>query len=128
MRALLDTHVLLWWMMDADRLSPQAHALLEDGGNELLWSVASSWEIAIKIRLDKIRLPNPWAVFLPKALSEQALTTLPIEHAHTLQLVDLPDHHRDPFDRMLVAQAQVEGLPLVTADNRLRRYEVDILW
>lgn len=114
--------------MDAERLSDRAHALLEDASNELLWSVASSWEIAIKIRIGKIRLPEPWAVFLPKALREQALTTLHVEHAHTVQLIELPDHHRDPFDRMLVAQAQVERLPLVTGDVRLSRYQVDIWW
>lgn len=104
------------------------HALLDDSRNELLWSVASSWEIAIKIRIGKIRLPVPWADFLPHALRDQALVTLHIQHAHTLQLVRLPDHHRDPFDRMLVAQAQVEQLPLVTADARLHDYDVEIIW
>ena len=128
MRALIDTHVLLWWLRDDPRLSSRVHALVGDGGNELLWSAASSWELAIKVRIGKIRLPSPPRQYIPQKLREQNLVSLPIEQSHALQVAELPLHHRDPFDRLLVAQCQVEGLPLVTSDPFLGRYDIETVW
>jgi len=128
MRALIDTHVLLWWLLDDPRLSPRVHALMGDGGNQLLWSAASSWEIAIKVRIGKIRLPVAPRQYIPSKLREQNLISLPIEQSHALQVAELPLYHRDPFDRLLVAQCQVEGLPLLTSDSLLARYDVEVVW
>lgn len=128
MRALLDTHVLLWWLLDAPRLSSRARATLQDGKNELLWSAASSWELAIKISRDRLRFPGPLRSYLPAKLREQSITPMPVEHAHTFEVAELPPHHRDPFDRLLIAQARIEGVPLISADRQLKSYDVDILW
>lgn len=128
MKALLDTHVLLWWLRGDNRLSPRVRHLLTDGRNDLFWSAASSWELAIKVSLGRIRFPGPLHAYLPQTLREQRLTPLTIEHSHTFAVAELPMHHRDPFDRLLVAQAQIEGLPLITADSKLKAYAVELLW
>jgi PIN domain nuclease of toxin-antitoxin system len=101
---------------------------MEDGGNELLFSVASSWEIAIKYAVGKLALPEPPPDFVPPRLRRDRISTLHIEHRHALHLASLPMHHRDPFDRILIAQAQLEGVPIITADHRFHRYDVEILW
>ena len=128
MRALLDTHVFLWWLLDDQRLSPQARTIMRDGRHEMLWSAASSWELAIKISRGLLRLPGPLGSYLPVKLREQGITLLPVEHVHTFAVVELPHYHRDPFDRLLVAQARVEEVPLMSADPQIRRYDVEILW
>jgi PIN domain nuclease of toxin-antitoxin system len=101
---------------------------MEDPENTLLLSAASSWEIAIKYALKKLELPEPPARYVPSALRRGGVTPLPVEHAHALQVSELPPHHRDPFDRLLIAQAQLEGATLVTADPRFLLYDVDVLW
>ena len=128
MRVLLDTHVLLWWLRDDPRLSPTARTMMADGRTELLWSAASSWELAIKVRIGKIRLPSAPRIYVPQKLREQNLTPLSVEQSHALQVAELPLHHRDPFDRLLVAQCQVERLPLLTSDRLLRQYDVELVW
>ena len=128
MRAILDSHVLLWWLADSGRLSDRARTIVARGDNELFWSAASTWELAIKIGLGKLRLDGTLSEFLGSALREQSIRVLPIQHSHALRVESLPPHHRDPFDRMLVAQAQVERLAIVSADPRLAAYEVDRIW
>lgn len=128
MRALLDTHVFIWWLLDDPRLSPRARAVLQQGDNEILWSAASSWELAIKIARSKLRLPGPLGSYLPAKLREQHITPIPVEHAHAFAVAELPPHHRDPFDRLLIAQARAEGVPLVSNDRQLKAYDVDLLW
>jgi PIN domain nuclease of toxin-antitoxin system len=113
---LVDTHVWLWWPSEPDRPNPDAVALMSDPANTLFLSAASAWEVVIKHGLGKLALPAAPDTFLPRAMSEDGLTGLAIEHAHVLRVGRLPPHHRDPFDRGLVAQAQVEGLALLTAD------------
>ena len=125
MRALLDSHVLLWWLSDAGQLAPEARALFEDHRAELLWSAASTWELGIKEALGKLRLPETLDRFIPRQLRAQSLTGLPIYHDHAIRAATLPPVHRDPFDRMLVAQALVENIPLVTRDGALRSYGVE---
>ena len=122
MRLLLDTHVWLWMVVDPDKLPPHLAALLSDRDNELLLSAASAWEIAIKYGIGKLPLPEPPSVFLPPRLLRDGVVPLPIEHAHALVMAGLPAHHSDPFDRLLVAQAQVEGLTLATVDPLVLRY------
>jgi prevent-host-death family protein len=91
-------------------------------------SAASAWEIAIKVGLGKLKLPEPPARYVPARLAEQGMDALPIDHGHALRVAELPDHHADPFDRLLVAQAQLERMTLMTADPQLLAYEVDTLW
>lgn len=128
MKLLLDTHVLLWWLAEPDRLSRRSRECMADRRNPLYFSAASSWEIAIKQALGKIQFSGPLASVLPQAFQDQAVTPLPVEHAHAFRVAELPPHHRDPFDRMLVAQAQLEDLKLLTGDPRFREYDVEIVW
>ena len=128
MRVLLDTHVLLWWVIDSDRLSKHARDLLLDVGNELYWSAASSWELAIKFRLGRLTLPAPPRVTIPKILRDQSIRSLDITQDHALATADLPDHHRDPFDRLLAAQARIEKLRLLSADPVFSKYRVRRVW
>jgi len=127
-RVLLDTHAFLWWITDDASLSPRAREIIGDGNNVLFLSTASAWEIAIKVGLGRLTLPDRPERFIPEQLALNAIDSLPIQLSHALQVYDLPNHHRDPFDRMLVAQSQLEGLPLLSADPRLAQYAIDILW
>lgn len=128
MRFLADTHAMLWWLLDDPRLSRRARAELSDGANELCWSMASSWEIAVKLSLGKLELDRPLHRLFADLVGGQGVVVLPIGHEHCARLADLPRLHRDPFDRMLVAQAQHEGIPIMTADPKIAAYEVEILW
>ena len=128
MRALLDTHAFLWWVMDDPRLPATAREVLEDGANEILFSAASGWEIAIKTRLGKLTLSDDPRRFVTEQIAHNGFDLLPITLAHALHVWTLPDYHRDPFDRILVAQSQVTGLPVLTDDPLIGRYEVDCIW
>lgn len=128
MRALLDTHTFLWWIVDQPRLSPQVRALLEDGANEFYLSAASGWEIAIKAQLGKIELPDDPAPFIAEQLALNAFVELPVRLNHALHVCKLPFLHRDPFDRLLVAQSQLEDLPILSADPQLARYPARVIW
>ncbi len=128
MRLLLDTHALLFWVYEPTRLGAAALRALTDRDNQVFWSVASSWEVAIKVGLGKLELDGPVSEVIPSELLRHGFTLLPIDHAHVLAVSKLPQHHGDPFDRLLVAQAQAEGLSLLTADSRLAPYGVAIVW
>ena len=129
MKVLIDTHAYLWWLQDADRLSATARSMLEGAQNQIAWSVASTWEMAIKLQLGKLRLPEGKSLRdLSSVLADGAISVLPIHQAHAVEVARLPPLHRDPFDRMLVAQARVEGLTILTADETLRRYDVETTW
>jgi PIN domain nuclease of toxin-antitoxin system len=127
MRVLLDTQVWLWMLAAPDRLSTESRALLVASENELLLSAASAWEIAIKHGLGRLQLPESPAKYIPRMMVHTSVTPLPIHHRHALHVAELPEHHRDPFDRLLVAQAQVEGVPIISADPQLRQYNVEVL-
>jgi PIN domain nuclease of toxin-antitoxin system len=127
MRILVDTHVWLWWLSAPARLHPEAVTLLADAGNTLYLSAASVWEIVIKHGLGKLTLPSSPAVLVPQAIAEDGLVPLAIEHRHALAVTTLPPVHRDPFDRLIIAQAQVEGLPVLTADETFREYGVNVV-
>jgi len=122
---LLDTHAFLWWISDDPRLSSRASAIIKDGNNKLFLSAASGWEIAIKVRLGRLTLPEPLETFVPEQMALNAIEGLPIQMSHALHVYTLPDHHRDPFDRMLVAQAQLENLPILSADPQISLYAVE---
>lgn len=128
MKILLDTQCWLWIQVAPERLSEASRELVAGAENELFFSAASSWEIAIKHALGRLRLPLPPAEYVPTRLERGGFRALPIQHSHALRVAELPPHHRDPFDRLLVAQAQVEDLPLLTADRRLEAYDLELLW
>lgn len=127
MKLLLDTHAFLWFLLDDERLSVPARTAIEQT-ETLFLSSASHWEIAIKIALGKFALPEPFAEFMARELAGNDMTILPIEIGHTAQLITLPFHHRDPFDRLIIAQALAEGLPLVSADSQFDAYGVKRVW
>lgn len=110
-----------------ERLSRKSRTLLISADNELLLSAASAWEIAVKYALGKLQLPEPPAEYIPRLMSRTGMTALPVHHHHALHVASLPLHHRDPFDRMLVAQAQLEKLPIVTADRSFGAYKVKVI-
>jgi len=126
-RLLLDTHVWLWTLVDPDRLSREAADLIEASGTQVFLSAASSWEIAIKYRLGRLALPEPPEAFIPPRLLRDDLTSLPVEHHHACRVASLPLHHCDPFDRLLIAQAQIENMPLATADPAFEQYDVTLI-
>lgn len=126
MRLLLDTHAFLWAAASPERLGRYVD-LVADPATVRLLSAASSWEIAIKYRLGKLVLPEAPANYVPDAMRRLAVQPLPIEHIDALAVGELPTHHRDPFDRMIVVQAQRLSVPLLTADPAIARYDVDRL-
>jgi PIN domain nuclease of toxin-antitoxin system len=128
MKFLLDTHTFLWWIIDDPQLSKKARELIGDGHNTLYWSAASSWEVSIKYALGRLPLPESPEQFLPAEIEKNRIESLPIIDAHAFRAGQLPHHHRDPFDRMLVAQAQAESLTLLSDDQQLSYYDVEIQW
>lgn len=126
-RYLLDTHVWLWWLADDPSLSRPARAVIGDGTHTILVSAASTWECMIKARLGKLRLPDEIESLVEHAEAEDGFSLLPVRHGHALRLHSLPPIHRDPFDRMLVAQAIEEQATLISADTALRTYPVPLL-
>ena len=127
MSLLLDTQVFLWWVNDDPRLGAKARKALEDAGIEVVFSAASAWEIAIKARLGRLHAPPDLATFLTDQITINGFRVLPIKLEHAARVRHLDDHHRDPFDRLLVAQAILEGLTLVTSDAVMDRYPVTVL-
>lgn len=125
MRYLLDTHVWLLLQTDPDRLDDTVRARLAEPSTQLLLSAASSWEIAIKYALARLPLPEPPDAYVPARMRRDGVDALPVTHGHALHVATLPHHHGDPFDRLLVAQAQLENLPLVTRDPLVEQYDVE---
>lgn len=128
MRVLLDTHVMYWYIEGDPQLSTTARTLIRDVSNEVLISPASYWEIAIKVSLGKWRLNRPYEDFIDIALKQYGFLLLPILPAHTARLIGIPFYHKDPFDRLLAAQALAEGIPMVSADSAFDDYDVTRLW
>lgn len=128
MKALLDTHTFLWWNMDDSQLSPAVRDFIVDGRNELYFSAACAWEIAIKTGRGKLVLPEPPEKYVAARLALHHIQALPVQLSHALRVYELPELHRDTFDRLLVVQSQMEGLPILTADENIRRYDVETIW
>jgi PIN domain nuclease of toxin-antitoxin system len=127
MNLLIDTHTFLWFVNDDSQLSTAATALLESD-NTVLLSIASLWEIAIKVSIGKLTLSQPFEQFMSEQLVLNDMTVLPIRIVDCHQLIGLPFHHRDPFDRIIIAQALVGGMPVVSIDTAFDAYDVDRLW
>lgn len=128
MRVLLDTHTFLWFVLGEAPLSARAKAIIEDPGNEKLLSPASYWEIAIKISLGKYTLSLPYEEFIEKGITENGFVVVPIALPHTAVLTTLPFHHRDPFDRLIIAQAMVEEATIISIDTEFDAYPITRLW
>lgn len=124
----MDTHAFLWWCTDDAHLSDAARQGIANAENEVYVSAASGWEIAIKTRIGKLELGEAPEAFMLRMLGQHAFGILPIALRHTLRDYDLPTYHSDPFDRLLIAQAQLESLTLVTNDDKIVRYDVPSLW
>jgi len=128
MKILLDTHTFLWWITDNPRLSGRAREIISEGSNELFLSAATGWEIAIKVQIGRLKLPEEPVPFILDQMRINAIQSLPIQMNHALHVSTLPQHHRDPFDRLLIAQAQLEGLPILSSDHQLANYQVEMIW
>lgn len=128
MKFLVDTHCWLWGVTSPERLRPSAAELLESTDNTAVFSAVSALEIAIKFSLGKLRLPEPPETFVPSRVATLSMVSLPVHLGHALRVALLPHHHRDPFDRLLVAQSQIEGLPLMTADAAIAAYDIEVIW
>lgn len=128
MRLLLDTHAFLWWIGDAPELPKKARTAIADQRNQCLLSLANCWELAIKASLGKLELPRSIERFVPEQLAANGFQSLAIELRHVAKVVSLPFHHRDPFDRLLAAQAIEEKCPIVSADPVFRKYGVTRIW
>lgn len=127
MRVLIDTNIFLWFIAGSDRLSDSARRTIADIENELLLSVASLWEIAIKSSLGKLELLRPFDQLIPEQLEINDIDVLPIELSHLSRIINLPLHHRDPFDRLIIAQSIVENLPIITSDAKFQQYSVQVI-
>ena len=128
MKVLLDTHALLWLITGDDRLSENARQIFLNQENRLFFSAASLWEICIKKCLGKIALKNGWFHTIQNEMETNTIQWLPIEMAHCIEVAEMPFHHRDPFDRMLIAQALVEDMQLLSRDRRLSDYAIERIW
>ncbi len=128
MKVLIDTHTFLWWNTDNPLLSLHAREIIADGRNEVFLSVASIWEIVIKTAKGKLNLPEAPAEYITSRMSTYRFTALPIQISHAVHVYQLPPYHNDPFDRLLIAQSQLESLPLVTADENIQRYDLETIW
>lgn len=128
MKLLLDTHTFIWWDSEPAKLSPQVLALCQDRQNVLLLSVVSIWEMQIKLHLGKLRLALPLKEIVESQRRINGIEILPITLEHVVALENLPAHHKDPFDRLLVAQAIVEEAVLVSSDSNIAKYAVRVVW
>ncbi len=128
MKLLLDTHTFIWWDSEPSRLSPRILILLQDQANIVMLSVASVWEMQIKVLLGKLRLSLPLAETIQSQQLTNNVQVLPVELPHVLALEKLPLHHKDPFDRLLIAQANIEDATLLSADPAFTKYPVKLLW
>ena len=128
MRLLLDTHAFLWWVMDDRRLGVKARTAIAHPSSVVHVSAASCWEMAIKAALGKLKMPMPYEQLIPGAVEARGFEMLPIISRHLYELLNQPFYHRDPFDRLIIAQAKVEGMTIVTRNPHFPPYGVPILW
>lgn len=128
MKVLIDTHTFLWWNMDDPELSLRAKEVIADGQNEVFLSAASVWEIVIKTARGRLVLPEPPAQYISSRMGLYRFRPLPVQISHAAQVYELPPYHDDPFDRMLIAQSQLESMPLVTKYEDILHYDLETIW
>jgi PIN domain nuclease of toxin-antitoxin system len=125
---LLDAVTWLWSIDSVEKINDRSREILENGQEEIYFSAATAWEVSIKARLGKLHLPAPPAQCIPAFMAKQGLRPLPVTHLHAVGVYDLPLHHQDPFDRLIIAQAIAEQMTLLTADRAFGKYPVDVVW
>ena len=128
MKCLLDTHTFLWWNLGDPQLSEKATEIIADGKNEIYLSAASTWEIAIKTEKGRLILPEEPAQYIANRINLHHFQALAIQISHSVQGYNLPNHHTDPFDRLLIAQSQLESFPIITKDRLINLYDVETIW
>ncbi|MGG6269803.1 type II toxin-antitoxin system VapC family toxin [Leptolyngbya sp. AN03gr2] len=128
MRVLLDTHAFLWWMSDDSQLSTAARAIISDPENTIFVSVVSVWEIIIKQGTGKLILSEPAEDYVPDRIRSNQFSTLSVEMRHILRIASLPALHRDPFDRLLIAQSECENLAIISVDHLIQQYSITVIW
>jgi len=128
MNILLCTHSFVWWYDERHKLSPRAFAEISNRTNRVFLSVASLWELQIKIQINKFKFTDPLEIVVNEQIKTNGFQLLPVNFAHVLELEKLPFHHRDPFDRLLIAQANAEKMILVSSDSKFSAYPVNVLW
>jgi PIN domain nuclease of toxin-antitoxin system len=128
MNVLIDTHTFLWWNTDDPVLSERAKEIIADGRNEVFLSAASVWELVIKTARGRLILPEPPTQYIASRMGLYRFRPLAVQIRHAVQVYELPPYHNDPFDRMLIAQCQLESMPLVTKDENIWHYEVETIW
>jgi PIN domain nuclease of toxin-antitoxin system len=128
MKYLLDSVAWVWSISAIERINKAGREILENGREEIYFSAASSWELSIKMRLGRLHLPGPPSQCIPAFMAKQGLRPLPVTHLHAVKVYDLPLHHNDPFDRLLVAQALIEDMTILTSDRDFEKYPVQVIW
>ena len=128
MKYLLDTHAFLWFVLDDQRISPRAKSIIANSQNEIFFSAASAWEMAIKVKLDRFKIKGDLDTFITEQLSMNSFAPLSITISHSLYTERLPQIHKDPFDRILISQSKLEDLPLISKDKAIRKYKVKSIW
>ena len=128
MRYLLDTHAFLWFVLDDQRISKEARSIIEDSKNKIYFSAASAWEIAIKTKLARLKIKGEFESFIIEQLSTNSFVPLSITISHSLYTEQLPQIHKDPFDRIIIAQSKLEDLPLISKDKKIRKYKLAMIW
>jgi PIN domain nuclease of toxin-antitoxin system len=128
LNALLDTHVFLWWATDDPQLSAVARDFIRSSQNRLWFSLVSVWEIYLKARARKLPIPGDVTSFVEARIERYELQVLDLQLIHLRRFYQLPPHHRDPFDHLLIAQAQIEKLPIITVDAHIAKYDVEVIW
>lgn len=128
MRVLLDTGVFLWMISGPEMLSAKARTIIETRENELFLSTVSGWEISIKFQIGKLKLPNKPGIYVPLQVEENQMDVLAIKMNHVLNICNLPNFHKDPFDRLLISQSQLENLPILTSDEEIMKYPITTIW
>ena len=128
MKYLLDTHTFLWWNLEDPQLSARAREIISYGKNEIFLSAASAWEISIKTAKGRLILPEEPAQYFANRMSQYHFQALSVQVSHAVHVYGLPNHHADPFDRLLVAQCQLESLPLISKDKDIQKYNLEVIW
>ncbi len=128
MKVLLDTHTFLWWVADDPQISVTAKNIIANPDNDIYLSVVSAWEIIIKVGTGKLSLSEPPEIYIPTRIASNQFEVLPVQISHILEINSLPSLHKDPFDRLLIAQSLVENFPLITVDSAIAQYPVQTIW